>query len=410
MSAALAEPLDAVLKTTICPSTARGEASRANGRLSHGPTSLEGKARSRRNGCKEGLTGAGIVLPPDAAAEVERREADYVRSFRPRNVIERELVRQMALGAWRREVLVRRIIRHDARMNSARFANWEQDEQIKAAELGRRLGDDPEGILSRLECSSAGCDWLISRWTLLGNGLSTADEGGPRCTWTDSDLALALDLLGMPAELRHLDHQTARLESLHERSRSGSDEAVTELRQIVTEEVAELELQREDVWEAVEQPRLQDLCSGLEIDLGPDGMRLRRYEMAADRLFRSAWTKLERLRKERGEPLIRYCKNWHAAPPVARPAPPAAPVSETVPSAPAPVPAASRAPSPAPAPPEFVIPAPARLDDSATVLDFWVGGPPRPGINLGSLLQNKTNPTPNQAANGGRAARPRNLL
>ena len=38
-----------------------------------------------------------------------------------------------------------RIIQHDARMNAARFANWEQDEQLAAAELGRRLGDDPEG-------------------------------------------------------------------------------------------------------------------------------------------------------------------------------------------------------------------------------------------------------------------------
>ena len=58
------------------------------------------------------------------------------------------------------------------------------------------------------------------------------------------------------------------------------------------------------MWEAVEEPRLQGWCSGLEIDLGPEGTRLRRYEAAADRLFRSAWTKLERLRKERGEPLI----------------------------------------------------------------------------------------------------------
>jgi hypothetical protein len=42
------------------------------------------------------------------------------------------------------------------------------------------------------------------------------------------------------------------------------------------------------------------------------------------------------------------------------------------------------------------------------VLDFWIGGPPRTGISLGSLLQNKTNPTPSRPANGGRAARRRN--
>ena len=246
--------------------------------------------------------------------------------------------------------------------------------------------------------SSAGCDWLIGRWTLLGNGLSTADEGGPGCTWADADLALALNLLGIPAELRHLDDQTSRLESLCMQARSGSDEAVTELRDIVAAEVAELERRSEEVWEGVEQPWLQDLYSGLEIDFGPDGTRLRRCEMAAERLFRSAWTKLERLRNERDEALIQYLERGFAAEPVARPEPPSVPPPEPFP------------PEPAPGSPEAAVPAPASLDDQATVLDFWVGGPPRPGINLGSLFQNKTNPTPIRPANGGRAARPRNLL
>jgi len=397
MFAALAEPIDPITTTTPGPSTARVEASRANGRLSHGPTSLEGKARSRRNGCKDGLTGAGIVLPPDAEEEVERREAESVSVFGPRNAVERELVRQIALGAWRGEVLAMRIIRHDARMNAARFANWEQDEQLAAAELGRRLGDDPEGAVIRLKRSSAGCDWLIGRWRLLGNGLSTAAEGGPGCTWTDADLALALDLLGRPAELRHLDDRTARLESLRAQARSGSDEGVTELREIVAEEVAELERRREEAWEGVEQPRLQDWGSGLEIDPGPDGTRLRRYEAAADRLFRSAWTKLERLRKERGEPLIQRCERGFAAEHAARPDPPAVPVPEPVP------------PAPAPVRPESAVPSPGRLDDPPPVLDFWIGSPPRPGISPGCLFQNKTNPTPSRPANGGRAARRRNL-
>ena len=141
-------------------------------------------------------------------------------------------------------MLAIRIVQHDARMNAARFANWEQDEQLAAAELGRRLGDDPEAAVVRLQRSSAGCDWLIGRWTLLGNGLSTAEEGGPGCTWTDADLALALDLLGRPAELRHLDDWPGRLESLRAQARSGSDEAVAELREIVADEVAELERRR----------------------------------------------------------------------------------------------------------------------------------------------------------------------
>ena len=146
MSATLVEPLDISICTVPSqPSTARAEASRANGRRSHGPISPEGKERSRRNGCKDGLTGKGIVLPPDAAAEVDRREAEFARDFRPRNAVERELVRQMALGSWRSEVLAIRIVEHDARMNAARFANWERGRAARGGGAGPAAGRRSRG-------------------------------------------------------------------------------------------------------------------------------------------------------------------------------------------------------------------------------------------------------------------------
>ena len=176
MSPALAEPIHAITTngtgsstahaitttTTGSTSTAKGEASRINGRLSKGPTSLEGKARSRRNGCKEGFSGAGIVLPDDAAAEVERRQEEYICLFGCRNAVERELIRQMALGSWRSEVLSMRIIKNDARtcaadaptgsrISSSRRARWPPAGRRSracrcpaAAQLGRlRLADRP---------------------------------------------------------------------------------------------------------------------------------------------------------------------------------------------------------------------------------------------------------------------------
>jgi hypothetical protein len=398
MAAALAEPLDAMTTTNTKTRTTRAEASRANGRLSKGPISAEGKERSRRNGCKDGLTGAGIVLPPDAAAEVERREAEFARDFRPRNAVECELVRQMALGAWRSQELALRSSQHDARTNAARFANWEQDEQLAAVELGRRLGDDPEAVITRLQRSSAGCNWLIGRWTLLENALSTAEEGGPGCRWTDTDLALALNLLGRPPELRHLDEWTGRLGSLVAAARAGSDEAVTELQEIVAEEVAELGQQRDEVWEEVEQPMLRDWHSGQTIDLGPEGTRLRRYEMAADRLFRSAWTKLEQLRKESGKPLMPRAERGFTHEHTARPAPSAAP-----PPAPAPPPATESVPWR-----PVVSGSPLLGDPAAPVLDFWVAGAPQPGISSSILSQDKTNPAPGRPARG--ATRPKEGL
>jgi hypothetical protein len=389
MTAALAEPLDAITTNPAGSTTARAEASRANGRLSHGPISPEGKARSRRNGCKDGLTGAGIVLPPAATAEVDRREAEFVQDLRPRNPVERELIRQMAVAAWRGRELGLRIIQHDARMNAARFANWEQDEQIAAAELGRRLADDPEAVVAQLERSSAGCDWLIRRWDLLGDALSSTEEGDdePGCAWTDADLALALDMLGRPAALRHLDHQASRLESLREQARLGSDEAVTELREIIARQLGELDARRDEVWAGVEQSILQGWRAGAELDLGPEGTRLRRYEAAADRLFRSAWTKLERLRQERGEPLsdrsAASSSPEHVPPPLSAAAPP-----------PAPPPA-----RPVPAVPERSLPG----NSGAAVLDFWAAGPPRSDIDAGFPVRDKTNPRPGKPA-GGRQA------
>ena len=47
-------------------------ANQANARLG-GPKTEAGKARSRANSYKHGLTGAGVVLPIEESAEVERR-------------------------------------------------------------------------------------------------------------------------------------------------------------------------------------------------------------------------------------------------------------------------------------------------------------------------------------------------
>jgi hypothetical protein len=292
-------------------------------------------------------------------------------------------------------------MRHDARFNAARFANWEQDEQLAAMEIGRRLGDDPEMAVAQLQLTSAGCDWLIGRWNLLDNALSTSEEGEPGCTWTDAHRTLALNLLGRSEELRHLDGWACRLESLCELAGMGSEEAVVELRQIITEEVAKLESRHKEVWEEIETPQLQGWTAGLDIDLGPEGTRLRRYEAAADRLFRSAWTKLERLRTENGESLIARSGRSFAS------------------ASDQPVRSDNSAVSrPASAP---RVPAPTRLaadiarwssllsDPASDVLNFRVGGPPPSEINPVSPSQNKTNPAPSRSATGGRGTTTENL-
>ena len=78
-------------------SEARILANKANAARSTGPKTEEGKARSRANAVKHGLTGAGIALPVGDAAEVDRLQHSYEAELKPSGEVGRMLVRRMAL-------------------------------------------------------------------------------------------------------------------------------------------------------------------------------------------------------------------------------------------------------------------------------------------------------------------------
>jgi hypothetical protein len=84
-------------------SEARIRSSQINGSKSKGPISPEGKAASRRNSLKHGLIGAGVVLPNEDAAEVERRFAAFQEELKPTGEVGRELVRRAAVCSVRME-------------------------------------------------------------------------------------------------------------------------------------------------------------------------------------------------------------------------------------------------------------------------------------------------------------------
>jgi hypothetical protein len=73
----------------------------ANATRSTGPKTEEGRARSRQNALKHGLTGGGIVLPAEDAAEVDRLSRSFETDLKPSGDLGRTLVRRMALMAVR---------------------------------------------------------------------------------------------------------------------------------------------------------------------------------------------------------------------------------------------------------------------------------------------------------------------
>ncbi len=81
----------------------RAEISRQNGRKSRGggPKTPEGKARSRMNALKHGMTASTPVLPGEDLDAFRRRVADFFDAAQPRNALELAVTEQAALATWK---------------------------------------------------------------------------------------------------------------------------------------------------------------------------------------------------------------------------------------------------------------------------------------------------------------------
>ena len=85
-------------------------ANQANARLSTGPQTPEGKARSSQNARKHGLSARQVVIAPQEREEFEDFLASYQDDLQPQGMLEQDLFNQLALAAWN----LRRISRLEA--------------------------------------------------------------------------------------------------------------------------------------------------------------------------------------------------------------------------------------------------------------------------------------------------------
>ncbi|CAN5799427.1 hypothetical protein BH23PLA1_BH23PLA1_41850 [soil metagenome] len=324
-------------------SETRRIASRINGAKGRGPKSDEGKAQSRLNALKHGLTGPGNLLPEDLAGEVDRYREDLTQRFRPRDEEERRLIDQAAIAAAR--------VDHSSNVEFAqRLADaerarvgWDLDRAAEAEALGDRLGTRPARISAELRTKRHGCEWLIRRW----QGLATVlDRQG---IWDDAQKRLALDLLGLPAELRN-EHPIADSETL------GAD-----LTELVDQEIRALRRLLRDVLNDRDAFNREMAALGFAYDISPASFRLRRYESASERLFHRCLNELQRRRSDTGSAPAPEPTPKQAPRPQRLPDPPkmAKPAERPTP-APAQAPAPLLAPAPLPAPAPFPASLPCR--------------------------------------------------
>jgi hypothetical protein len=75
--------------------------SRANGALSRGPQTLEGKLRSSQNAIRHGLLSDCVVLPGESLEAFAQLRADYIDRFAPADGVEFGMIEEMAAAYWR---------------------------------------------------------------------------------------------------------------------------------------------------------------------------------------------------------------------------------------------------------------------------------------------------------------------
>ena len=118
-------------------SEARTRANQLNAQRSTGPKTPEGKARSRANALKHGLTGEGIVLPEQDAAEVERLSLAFRDELQAEGEVGHALARRMAVMAVRMDQCVdRENAERSGRVRQA-LAEFEPPEGVDPAEAER---------------------------------------------------------------------------------------------------------------------------------------------------------------------------------------------------------------------------------------------------------------------------------
>ena len=325
----------------------RAEISRQNGRKSHGPTSEEGKAVSRRNALTHGLA-ATTIDPVDAPGEPHgayRARLDaWVADTEPRNVLELAMIQRACRASWKLD----RCARYEDAAAALRQARGDspadpgrEDRRRDAEHLGALLmctlgysnyADDPPDYTppsepdpfddaprdaDALARSPEGVRWLLDAWAEVLPYLPGPDAGNDPDAPTPE---------GSEAFLRRARLRARRLLGIP----TGAPAPAQPLREAGEAEVRRLT----SVLDAM-GPKPEDR---LDADLalfgpGPEAQLLMRYEVQAERELHRAVNTFLKLRKEPG--LV--------------PAPEPAPEAPALAPAPAPVAPAPAVAGPAPA-------------------------------------------------------------
>jgi hypothetical protein len=160
-----------------------------------GPTSIEGRLKSRANALKHGMTAKVLLLPGEDPDEV-RAKADYWRqTYRPQGAGEEALVKQLVLAERRLDRISGiELATIDDQVRDAEV-HWVEEQRTRLTKLQRMLRSDRMIAMIKLQSFGAGVRWLLERWEIFEETFNQS-----QC-WTDVEtIREAISLRGLHDE------------------------------------------------------------------------------------------------------------------------------------------------------------------------------------------------------------------
>jgi hypothetical protein len=249
------------------------ESNRINAGKSTGPRTNEGKARSRGNAFKHGLAGENIVADPATSAAIEERKEAWASGYQTSTPEGDWTFHKMVASSFQIDRAEASMDVHKREFAARAGHAWDEDHRLEAETVAAKMARNPGLSLRTLEANRHGAELLIDRWNRLGDALDTAGD------WNEVERDRALDLLGIPADLR--------------RGRTpvdfpDGDDPIASRRAIVNRQVERLVLRKAESLEPLDEMHRAYAEATFGAEFSRVGLKIWRYQREALNRFLSA--------------------------------------------------------------------------------------------------------------------------
>jgi hypothetical protein len=242
-----------------------------------GPKTDPGKLRSRASSFFHGFR-ARVVFSDDMAEAIRQRKAMLIEQFRPQTEYQHTLINDMAVARVKLDRAEELMPGNADRVVERALDFWDHDQKTAALNLAARLPKDPARFAHLLAGTKHGAALMTERWDTLAQIARSCGD------WDETQRRMALDLLGIPGELR------AGCAAIAPPGDQGA------LVALATGQAQRLRTRIEELLEDQNAQNQADTIAGLLV--AADARLLRTYERQARRDYDQAHAELLRVQAE----------------------------------------------------------------------------------------------------------------